>query len=262
MVDDRTELQAHRLLPATPRGVGLYGGVPNSTPLARLQTLPNSGWHHGNHEGNHRPPSTRGLTMTVSDARQSATDSTDRSAGLEFGLQMVVGTRHYAQVGAIAEEAGFTSLHVQDHLVYRGRVPATYPYSEDGVPRLDCVELLSADLPCYDPFVQLGFLAASTQHVQLVTTVCIAPLYHPLALARSLATVDRMSGGRIALGLGVGWLAEEFAAVGATFGNRGRRADSIIKILRQLWTQDIIDYHDEFYRFGPIRFNPKPFGRA
>ncbi|MGV0794498.1 LLM class F420-dependent oxidoreductase [Mycolicibacterium sp. XJ1819] len=191
-----------------------------------------------------------------------ARSTLDKSTGLQFGLQMVVGTRHYAQVGAIAEEAGFTSLHVPDHLVYPDRIPADYPYSDDGVLRLDGVELLSSDLACYDPFVQLGFLAACTQSVRLITAVCIAPLYHPLALARSLATVDRMSSGRIELGLGVGWLGAEFDAVGAEFHNRGRRTDSIIQILRQLWTQEIIEYQDQYYRFGPIRFNPKPFNRA
>lgn len=200
--------------------------------------------------------------MTISEPVEAGAVSGNRSQRLEFGLQMVVGTRHYAEVGAIAEDVGFTSLHVPDHLVYPDRIPATYPYSEDGVLRLDGVELLSPHLACYDPFVQLGFLAAATKSVRLVTAVCIAPLYHPLALARSLATVDRMSGGRIELGLGVGWLADEFAAVGANFTNRGRRTDSIIEILRRLWTEEIIEYEDAYYRFGPIRFNPKPFGRA
>ncbi|MGV0870628.1 TIGR03619 family F420-dependent LLM class oxidoreductase [Mycolicibacterium sp. XJ879] len=199
--------------------------------------------------------------MSVSNPVEAHTAPNDRSTGLQFGLQMVVGTRHYAQVGAIAEEAGFTSLHVPDHLVYPDRIPAAYPYADDGVLRLDGVELLSDNLACYDPFVQLGFLAACTQTVRLIPTVCIAPLYHPLALARSLATVDRMSGGRIELGLGVGWLAAEFDAVGAGFHNRGRRTDSIIRILHRLWTEEVIDYQDEFYRFGPIRFNPKPFNR-
>lgn len=191
-----------------------------------------------------------------------ANTATDHSpSALQFGLQMVVGPRHYAQIGAIAEEAGFTSLHVSDHLVFPDRVPATYPYTDDGVPRVDGVDLLAGDLACYDPFVQLGHLAAATQSVRLTTAVCIAPLYHPLALARSLATVDRLSGGRIDLGLGVGWLAPEFDAVGAPFHNRGRRTDSIIEILRRLWSEDVIEYEDPYYQFGPIRFNPKPFKR-
>lgn len=200
--------------------------------------------------------------MTISDSAEASAVPSSTSPGLQFGLQMVVGTRHYAEVGAIAEEIGFASLHVPDHLVYPDRIPAAYPYSEDGVLRIDGVELLSPELACYDPFVQLGFLAAATKSVQLVTAVCIAPLYHPLALARSLATVDRMSGGRIVLGLGVGWLADEFAAVGAEFTNRGRRTDSIIEILRRLWTEEVIEHEDAHYRFGPIRFNPKPLGRA
>lgn len=201
--------------------------------------------------------------MTAVD--QSATvqhESVDAALHIEFGLQMVVGTRHYAEVAAIAEEAGFTSLHVPDHLVYPDEVTSTYPYTDDGVLRLGGVELLSGGLACYDPFVQLGFLASCTRSVRLVTGVCIAPLYHPLALARSLATVDRMSGGRVTLGLGVGWLAEEFVAIGEEFTNRGRRTDSIIAILRRLWTEEVIDYEDEYYSFGPVRFNPKPLGAS
>jgi probable F420-dependent oxidoreductase len=202
------------------------------------------------------------MTADTAIANADQNSVTDRTARLEFGLQMVVGTRHYAAIGAIAEEAGFTSLHVPDHLVYPERIPATYPYADDGVLRLDGVELLSADLACYDPFVQLGYLAAATRSVRLVTGVCVGPLYHPLFLARSLATVDRMSGGRVTLGVGVGWLAEEFAAAGAGFHDRGRRLDSIIHILRTLWSQDVIEHSDEWYEFGPVRFNPKPLKGA
>lgn len=200
--------------------------------------------------------------MSVTNPVEAKTTADGRPTSLQFGLQMMFSTRHYAQVGAIAEEAGFTSLHVSDHLVFPDCVPATYPYTDDGVPRVDGVELVSDDLPCHDPFVQLGYLAACTQSVRLIPSVCIAPLYHPLALARSLATVDRMSAGRIDLGIGVGWLAAEFAAVGASFHNRGKRTDSIIEILRRLWTEDVIEYEDQYYTFGPIRFNPKPFKRV
>lgn len=200
--------------------------------------------------------------MTISESTSSETKPADKSTGLQFGLQMVVGSRDYAQVAAIAEEVGFTSLHISDHLVYPSHVPTNYPYTDDGVLRINGVEFFAERVPCYDPFVQMGYLAAATQSMLLITNVCVAPLYHPLALARSLATVDRLSAGRVVLGLGVGWLAEEFAAVGAGFKNRGRRTDSIITILRRLWTEETIDYKDEFYEFGPIQFNPKPLGRG
>jgi probable F420-dependent oxidoreductase len=180
---------------------------------------------------------------------------------VKFGLQMVVGTRHYAEVARLAEEAGFDALVVPDHLVYPPKVPATYPYADDGVLRINGVELLAGDLACYDPFVQLGFLAACTSRVKLMTGVCIAPLYHPIFLARSLATVDRMSGGRVELGIGIGWLEEEFDAAGWGFKDRGRRTDRIVEVLRQLWTNDVIEVHDEWFDFGPVKFNPKPLGR-
>jgi probable F420-dependent oxidoreductase len=177
---------------------------------------------------------------------------------MEFGFQMLVSTKHYAAVAPLAEEAGFTSLHVPDHLVYPAQLPATYPYSDDGVLRINGSELLVGNIPTYDPFGLLCYLAACTREVRLVPSVCIAPLYHPLFLARAVGTVDRLSGGRITLGVGVGWLRNEFVAAGESFEDRGPRTDRIIEILRRLWAEDVVEQHDGWYDWEPVRFNPKP----
>lgn len=177
---------------------------------------------------------------------------------MDFGFQMLVSTKHYAEVAPLAEQAGFSSLHVPDHLVYPAELPATYPYSDDGVLRINGVELLVGKVPTYDPFGLLCYLAACTTEMHLVPSVCIAPLYHPLFLARAVGTVDRLSGGRITLGVGVGWLRDEFVAAGEPFHDRGRRTDRIIETLRRLWTEDVVEQHDEWHDWEPLRFNPKP----
>lgn len=179
---------------------------------------------------------------------------------MEFGFQMLVSTKHYAAVAPLVEEVGFSSLHVPDHLVYPAQLPATYPYSDDGVLRINGSELLVGNVPCYDPFGLLCFLAACTSTARLVPSVCIAPLYHPLFLARAVATVDRLSGGRIILGVGVGWLRDEFVAADESFEDRGARTDRIIEILRRLWAEDVVEQHDQWYDWSPLRFNPKPLG--
>lgn len=179
---------------------------------------------------------------------------------MEFGFQMLVSTKHYAAVAPTVESAGFTSLHVPDHLVYPATVPAEYPYTDDGVMRVNGDDLFATPVPCYDPYGLLSFLAACTTTARLVPSVCIAPLYHPLFLARAVATVDRLSGGRITLGVGVGWLRNEFEAADESFTDRGRRTDRIIELLRSLWTEDVLEHSDEWYGWDPITFHPKPLG--
>jgi len=100
-------------------------------------------------------------------------------------------------------------------------------------------------------------VATATERLRLATNVFILPLRHPIATARSVVTLDRLSGGRVTLGAGVGWLEEEFEQVGQDFANRGRRTDEIMAILRSLWTDEVIEHHGEFYDFGPVKFAPK-----
>ena len=103
-----------------------------------------------------------------------------------------------------------------------------------------------------------GAVASATELILLATSVYILPLRHPIITARSVVTLDRISGGRVTLGAGVGWLEPEFEAVGEDFHTRGRRTDEIIEVLHKLWSEDVIEHRGEFFDFGPVKFQPKP----
>ncbi len=165
---------------------------------------------------------------------------------------MGVSFRAYPEVAAAYEANGFESIWIPEHLVFPAEMPPRYPYSETGYPPV------TSDTPTYDPWVVLGYIAAATQRIRLATNVFILPLRHPLQTARAVVTVDRVSGGRVTLGVGVGWLPDEFDYLGLDFEARGRRADAAIEAIRRLWSEDLIQVDDDQFRFGPVKFQPKP----
>jgi probable F420-dependent oxidoreductase len=151
-----------------------------------------------------------------------------------------------------AEDAGFESLYVVEHTVVIAGYDERYPYSANGrMPLPDDV-----DIP--DPIDLLAFLAAHTRWLRLATGVLVLPEHHPVVLAKRLATVDQLSGGRVTLGVGVGWMREELAAVGIDFSTRGRRTDESIDALRALWRHDEASFRGEFFDFERARSHPKP----
>jgi probable F420-dependent oxidoreductase len=172
---------------------------------------------------------------------------------VKFGVALFgVSPRFYATVARSAEEYGFESIWMPEHLVLPAHITPTYPYSESGSPPI------SADTPLYDPWVVLGYVAQATDTIRLATNVYVLPLRHPIAVARSVVTVDRLSNGRVTLGIGVGWLEDEFVAMGQSFRHRGKRADEMIPLLRRLWSDDVIEEHGAHFDFGPVKFQPKP----
>jgi len=172
---------------------------------------------------------------------------------MKFGVFMIgLSPRHYPDIALAAEENGFESIWMPEHLILPAEMPPTYPYSESGYAAID------GDTPMYDPWVVLGSVANATRTIRLATNIYVLTLRHPFVTARSVITLDRISGGRVTLGAGVGWLEEEFEAAGQDFADRGRRAEEIIGILRRLWTDEVIEHHGEFYDFGPVKFRPKP----
>jgi probable F420-dependent oxidoreductase len=158
----------------------------------------------------------------------------------------------YPAVAQAAEAAGFESIWIPEHLVFPTEMPATYPYTESGLPPV------FPGTPLYDPWVALAYVAASTKRIRLGTQVYILPLRHPLVTARAFTTLDILSRGRAILGIGVGWMEEEFGFVGEDFKTRGARTDEIIEILHQLWSEKEIHYRGQYYDLGPLRFQPKP----
>ncbi|MGE0880683.1 MAG: LLM class F420-dependent oxidoreductase [Acidimicrobiia bacterium] len=172
---------------------------------------------------------------------------------MEFGLPLFgLSPRYYPEVAKAAEENGFDSVWMPEHLVLPEEMPPTYPYTDNGFPPI------VPETPMYDVWVVLASIASMTSTIRLATNVYILPLRNPFITARSVVTLDRISGGRVTLGIGVGWLEEEFDTVGESFHDRGKRTDEIMGLLRRLWTVEVIESKEGFYQFGPVRFAPKP----
>jgi len=157
-----------------------------------------------------------------------------------------------AAVARHAEGLGFESVWVPEHLVLPTRITSRYPYAPDGIPPF------SPDTPHLDPLVLLTHVAAATVRIRLGTSVYLLPLRHPLVTARLALSLDVLSGGRLTLGVGVGWLAEEFQAAGIDFQTRAARTRECVRALRTLWTETEPEFHGRFFSFGPVRFEPKP----
>jgi probable F420-dependent oxidoreductase len=155
-----------------------------------------------------------------------------------------------------AEAAGFDSVVAVDHVVFPHKYTSVYPYAPGG--RLPGGP--GGALP--DPLIWISAMAAVTTTLRFMTGVIILPLRHPLVLAKQVATLDHMSGGRIELGIGVGWLKEEFEALGIPFEKRGARSDEYIAVMRKLWAEDGVSFDGQFVTFDEVSSNPKPVGRA
>jgi probable F420-dependent oxidoreductase len=127
-------------------------------------------------------------------------------------------------------------------------------------PADDHVEV-DPSLPLFDPFVVLATLGAKTESIRLGTDVFNIGLRHPFVTARSVATTDLMTNGRVTLGVGSSWLRQEWEAMELDFASRGGRVDEAIDICRALWSEDVVEHHGAFFDFAPVVFNPKPIQR-
>ncbi|MDR3661657.1 MAG: LLM class F420-dependent oxidoreductase [Mycobacterium sp.] len=152
------------------------------------------------------------------------------------------------------EACGFESLVAVEHTVLMTQYSSVYPYAASG--RVE----IPSDCPVPDPLDLLAFLAGQTNTLGLATGVLVLPNHHPVVLAKRVATLDVLSGGRIRLAVGMGWLREEIEACGAPFDARGRRADEQIDILRLLWsdTPEGASHSGEFFQFANAACYPKP----
>jgi probable F420-dependent oxidoreductase len=155
-----------------------------------------------------------------------------------------------------AEQHGFATLWAGEHVVMLDAQASRYPYSADG--RI----AVPADADWLDPLLTLTYAAAATTRIRLATGVLLLPEHNPVVIAKQAATLDVLSGGRCTLGVGVGWSAEEFAALGVPFAGRGRRTAEYVAALRTLWRDDVSSYAGEFVRFDGIRVYPKPVARG
>ncbi len=156
-----------------------------------------------------------------------------------------------------AETLGFAHLSLSDHLVVPRSIDSRYPYSESG----EWAGAASGD--CFEQFTELAYLAAITSKVRLITAVAVIPYRAAVHSAKIIATIDVLSGGRMVLGVGAGWLREEFEALGAPpFEARGRVTDEYLQAFKTLWTEDAPRFDGEFVRFDHISFLPKPLQKS
>lgn len=151
-----------------------------------------------------------------------------------------------------AEAAGFEMIIVSDHLAYPEYLETPYPYTADGQPRW------GPTAPWPDPLVAIAGLAAMTERIQFATSVYVLPLRHPVVAAKQVATASVFANGRLTLGVGAGWMKEEFELLGTPFRARGRRMMEAVEIMRALWHGGMREHHGEFYDFGPIEQSPIP----
>lgn len=151
-----------------------------------------------------------------------------------------------------AEEVGIESIWTVEHVVVPVDYRSKYPYSETG--KMPGPE----NIPIPDPIVPLAFAAAVTKKLRLGTGVVILPQRHPLYVAKEMATLDVLSNGRAMLGVGIGWLQEEFDAVGIPFKQRAQRTDESIQAIRSLWKSTPEPFNGRFYKWGAVESHPKP----
>src|SRR5512143_324765 len=170
---------------------------------------------------------------------------------MKFGLMYAnLGPFAYPQMlthlAQTAERVGVESLWTVEHVVIPVGYQSTYPYDPSGkIPAPD-------QLPIPDPLVWLAYAAAVTKTIKLATGILILPQRHPLYVAKEVATLDVLSAGRLILGIGVGWLEEEFAALDIPFEERGPRTAEAVRAMRTLWKDEVQPFKGKYYAWGAV----------
>ncbi len=151
----------------------------------------------------------------------------------------------------LVEAKGVHSIWVPEHVLFFPDYASTYPYSDSGRIPGDPEGLL-------DPFTALTFIAAHTERVRLGTGICLVPQRQPVYTAKMVADVDYLSGGRVDFGIGIGWLKEEFDALGADFSQRAALCDEYVDVMKALWSEGVTEFSGATVTLTPCHFNPKP----
>ncbi len=173
--------------------------------------------------------------------------------GMQFSNTLSFATpQGAAEFARAAEAAGFESVWTVEHVLYPDGYESSYPYDPSGK------MAMTADTPLPDPLIWLTWVAAHSESLRLGTGILILPQRNPLVLAKQLATLDDLSGGRMDLGIGVGWLREEFDALGIPFEHRGARTDDYVAAMRAVWDADHASHDGPFSSFSGVSVNPKP----
>lgn len=162
---------------------------------------------------------------------------------------------HVVEVARTAEALGFDSVWTSDHVLIPEQVESYYPYRANG--RWD----YPSNSKWMDPLLSLAWAAAAAPRLQIGTSVLVAPLRNPVLLAKQVATLDFLSGGRVILGLGAGWMKEEADVMNASFDDRGSRLREMIDLMRHLWTGESADFHGRYWTVTNARMHPTPVNK-
>ncbi len=176
---------------------------------------------------------------------------------MKFGVFLPISGRAsgpdvLAEAAQSAEAQGFDAVWSADRVVTPWEIKTPYPYSENQE------FIVPPDRPFLDSLTCLAFLAGCTQKITLGISVLVLPYRHPLYWARVATSIERLAKGRLIMGIGVGWMREEFEALGVPFEARGRMTDEQLQIIDKLWTQEHITFDGEFYHIHDVAFHPKP----
>jgi probable F420-dependent oxidoreductase len=159
---------------------------------------------------------------------------------------------HFLDLARTADESGWDWFAVSDHIVFPEKIASAYPYAKDGK------AYWTSSTPWPDPWTAIAGMAAVTKRLSFLTNIYILPVRNPLLVAKQIATVSAMAGGRVALGIGVGWMKEEFELLGEDYHTRGKRMDEEVEILRALWKGGMVEYHGKHYDFARLEMSPVP----
>lgn len=158
----------------------------------------------------------------------------------------------YLNIAKAAERAGFDFMSINDHLIVPAKLGSAYPYTQGGV------WSASEHGHCFDQLTAIAFVAGCTEKLRLLTSVMVVPHRPVIQTAKMLATIDVLSNGRLILGVGAGWMQEEFKLLGAPFEDRGRATDEYIEAYKELWTKERPAYSGKHVEFNDLIFAPKP----
>jgi probable F420-dependent oxidoreductase len=158
---------------------------------------------------------------------------------------------YIAEAAQLVEEMGFHGFWVPEHVLFFPEYGSRYPYTEDG-------KIAGEPRSLLDPFSALTFVAAHTSKMRLCTGICLVPQRNPVYTAKIVADLDYLSGGRVELGVGVGWLKEEFEALGVPWADRAGRTRECLEVMRSLWCDEVSSYDGKYYQVNDCYQNPKP----
>jgi probable F420-dependent oxidoreductase len=175
--------------------------------------------------------------------------------GIFVGIAAGARPDSLATMARHAERLGYGTLWAGEHVVVFDAYQSKYPYTESGdMP-------LARDADLLDPIVALTYAAAITSTIRLATGIALVAEHNPVVLAKQISCLDYLSGGRLALGVGIGWSQEEFKAVGVPFERRAQRTCEYLEAMRKLWGEERASYSGEFVGFDGARMNPKPIAK-